>query len=262
MSQVLKTHTDSTLTTVFAKEAALLVHHCDAFLADTAQTPLTASSVSPILRILASLARISEDLENNSIQRLISELSELFQASVQLPEAQHTVVIETAREGLDLLSVILAQLAQGLPALGEATADGARVESFLDHVKNSRQSSSESLPQASGSPKVIVDPVFRTVRRSDGPPAILTPKEIQIISLLANAPRMTRPREDLVATVWAGTKCCSKNFGVHLTNLRKKIHPVGLGVRCTPPNEYSLVFLDTINASLGADLETSTEQEL
>ena len=41
--------------------------------------------------------------------------------------------------------------------------------------------------------------------------------------------------------VWGKNVVCPKTLHVHIHNLRKKLHPLGMGVLHTPPNGYSLI---------------------
>jgi len=79
--------------------------------------------------------------------------------------------------------------------------------------------------------------VIRGERQTDP----LTTKEFQIITILSEAPSETLSRDEIVARVWGQVKVTSKAFDVHLYHLRKKLGAVGMEIRCSPPNRYSLL---------------------
>lgn len=79
--------------------------------------------------------------------------------------------------------------------------------------------------------------VIRGERHSDP----LTTKEFQIITILSEAPSGTLSRDEIVSKVWGQVKVTSKAFDVHLYHLRKKLGAVGLEIRFSPPNRYSLL---------------------
>lgn len=241
------------LVRVFACEAKLLTEDCERFLSGVCDQNGSDQNVTALVRILEALSRVAGDLGNPHVEQLIKTMHTAFHPWSTLPFGMKARIVDLAREGFERLSILLHQLSEGLPPVG-VTDDTRRIDEILlafeDCVATTR-------PAGEQESQVIVDPVFRTVCRRGGATVILTPKEIQIVSMLASAPNMTRVREELVKTVWSGTKCCSKNFGVHLTNLRKKIHPIGLGVRCIPPNKYALTFVDPTTPPPAAEQETT-----
>jgi DNA-binding response OmpR family regulator len=88
---------------------------------------------------------------------------------------------------------------------------------------------------------IAIDAVFRTVSRPNVGRTVLTGKEVQLISLLKNAPGNVLRRDDLLNLVWGGSSGAGKVFGVHLLSLRRKIAPLGLTIRFVAPDQYRLI---------------------
>ncbi len=81
---------------------------------------------------------------------------------------------------------------------------------------------------------------FRLIRgsRQSEP---LTSREFQIITLFKQAPERTLPKEDLYRKIWNETQVINKTLDVHIFNLRKKIQPLGVEIRFSQPNLYSMI---------------------
>lgn len=69
----------------------------------------------------------------------------------------------------------------------------------------------------------------------------LTPKEAQLLSFLSEAPQSTATRAEMLAALWDGVSVAQRTVDVHIFNLRKKIRPLGMDIRFTPPNAFSLI---------------------
>lgn len=88
---------------------------------------------------------------------------------------------------------------------------------------------------------VKLDVVTLTVLRGPHRSPLLTSKEFRIVALLMNAEDQTLPRQDLISEVWGGMAVSPKAFDVHLSNLRKKLARINLGVAYLPPHSYRLI---------------------
>ncbi|MBF0442868.1 MAG: response regulator transcription factor [Oligoflexales bacterium] len=59
---------------------------------------------------------------------------------------------------------------------------------------------------------------------------ILTAKEFQILSILFESKGQSASKAKLVSSVWNNIKVSDKSIRVHLSNLRRKIRPLGLSI--------------------------------
>lgn len=75
------------------------------------------------------------------------------------------------------------------------------------------------------------DPVSLTLRDAAHSSPALTAKEFQIISRLVAARGATVSRSEIMEAAWRGVSVGPKTLDVHLTNLRKKLAPLGMSIR-------------------------------
>ncbi len=108
-----------------------------------------------------------------------------------------------------------------------------KVERCLKGLRADRENDDEG--------ELILDPTFLTAKRHGIIVSSLTTKEMQILSLLKNAPHQTVLRQELMLKVWGGVSVSSKTLDVHIFNLRKKIIELGVEIRYLPPNSYTLI---------------------
>jgi DNA-binding response OmpR family regulator len=78
-------------------------------------------------------------------------------------------------------------------------------------------------------------------RHGDGRQTALTAKEMQIVTLLWNAPRHALSREAISATLWRDTRVGDKTLDVHLSRLRRKLRTLDADVRSSASSEIELV---------------------
>ena len=69
----------------------------------------------------------------------------------------------------------------------------------------------------------------------------LTPKEMQILSVLKHAKGEPVPRDMIVKRVWDSTSVGAKTLDVHLFNLRRKAGNLGLEIKFIRPNSLQLL---------------------
>lgn len=69
----------------------------------------------------------------------------------------------------------------------------------------------------------------------------LTPKESSILSLFMTSPDKKVSRSQIMSTIWDGISVQNKTVDVHLHNLRKKIHPLGMSIRSTGLGEWIFI---------------------
>lgn len=79
-----------------------------------------------------------------------------------------------------------------------------------------------------------------TVELDGAKSSTLTAKELRIVSLLQEAPNGFVSRDELETKVWPKDSVGEKTLGVHLTNLRKKLAPLGVDVGFHESNGYYL----------------------
>jgi DNA-binding response OmpR family regulator len=76
--------------------------------------------------------------------------------------------------------------------------------------------------------------------------AQLTLKELQIFSILKRTINVRVSRQQIQQSVWGDTKVGGKTLDVHLFNIRKKIHKLGLQIDHAEPDGFKLL-CDTAN---------------
>lgn len=85
-----------------------------------------------------------------------------------------------------------------------------------------------------------VDPISLTIRGAGEQSSSLTSKEFQIVTAMKQAPDHCIAKDDLINQVWGRERASASSLDVHLSNLRKKIAPLGLEIVFTPPGSYTL----------------------
>lgn len=80
----------------------------------------------------------------------------------------------------------------------------------------------------------------------------LTPREFQILRVIHDGENRTAARAALFAEVWSGVKVCNKVLDVHVSKLRKKLVPLGIGITFVKPNGYRLEYGDERSTGSGA----------
>lgn len=79
-----------------------------------------------------------------------------------------------------------------------------------------------------------------TVTNSSGTSEALTSKEFKIVAILREAAGHPIQREVLINKIWGDVHVTRKALDVHLSNLRRKIQPMGLAVSFIPNLGYYL----------------------
>jgi DNA-binding response OmpR family regulator len=106
-------------------------------------------------------------------------------------------------------------------------------------------------PDRAASDKILFNVGALTVTVGSRPPAALTPREFQILSLLYRGAEHTATRTELFASVWSGVSVCNKVLDVHVSKLRKKLAGLGIGVSFVRPAAYRLDFGGTPQSAGG-----------
>ena len=70
----------------------------------------------------------------------------------------------------------------------------------------------------------------------------LTMREYQIVSMLFMDTGKTHGRSKLMERVWGSVSVGVKNLDVHISNLRKKLNPLGLRIDFLPPDSFKLIY--------------------
>jgi hypothetical protein len=223
---------------VFLEEAALLLGKCEAFL--SGQVPETTASAR-----LGATFRLAQTLNASALELGVTSLiepSRVFRDSLDVVR----VFAEKAPAPLmEALLAMVASLRQSLGSHGEErpSPELTGVMNRLVTLTTEFEADAEKLLQEGGlyGLPIGIDTVFRTVSRGPQAKVVLTSKELQIMSMLDTATDKTIQRNILVSAVWGDVRCCTKTFGVHMLNLRRKISPLGLAIRFVPPDLYRLV---------------------
>jgi hypothetical protein len=90
-----------------------------------------------------------------------------------------------------------------------------------------------TVPRARGSSQYVVSLADRQ--------AVLTAREFAIIRILTQASGALVSRQDIFRQVWSGAKVCAKTLDVHISKLRRKLLPLGVGIEFRAPASYALV---------------------
>lgn len=86
-----------------------------------------------------------------------------------------------------------------------------------------------------------LDSVAHTISGANHRPLGLTTKEFQIIMMLKVSQNIGTTRREILKQVWGNLKVNEKTLDVHLHNLRRKIAPLGMKIKYSPPNRYLLL---------------------
>ncbi len=95
--------------------------------------------------------------------------------------------------------------------------------------------------QALNGKEIKINPNSLTISMNRETSPTLTSREFQIVNILCNSPGTKIPCKEIMKQVWGKNSVCPKTLHVHIHNLRKKLHPMGMGVLHTPPSGYSLI---------------------
>ncbi len=90
------------------------------------------------------------------------------------------------------------------------------------------------------SQKVSLDISRFRLRQGDRELPSLTPKELQIFTLLQNARGTPVSRQELQQEIWGSTAVSSKSLDVHLFHMRKKLAPAGMVIEFIPNEGFTL----------------------
>lgn len=81
---------------------------------------------------------------------------------------------------------------------------------------------------------------FLTVAVSGREPVALTPREFQILTVIYLGENHAASRAELFSRVWCGLKVCNKVLDVHVSKLRKKLTPLGVGIQFVRASGYQV----------------------
>lgn len=79
-----------------------------------------------------------------------------------------------------------------------------------------------------------------TLRNAEASSAVLTGKEMKIVSLFLRSPKYEVTRQQLIANVWSEKPIAQKTLDVHIFNLRRKLVPAFVHIQFHHPHTYSL----------------------
>ncbi len=98
--------------------------------------------------------------------------------------------------------------------------------------------------------EISLDPGTFRLRRKDGSllPQ-LTPKELQIFTLLQAAKGAPVTRQSLTAEIWGTVQVTSKSLDVHLFHLRRKIAEAGFEIVFEPQKGFILLEVQPVEAN-------------
>src|SRR5258706_5070262 len=74
-------------------------------------------------------------------------------------------------------------------------------------------------------PDAVADLVRHEIRYCDGARCALSPRELQLLSFLADRPGIPVSRDELLAEVWKMNPSCvaTRTIDMHMSNLRRKL---------------------------------------
>ena len=99
----------------------------------------------------------------------------------------------------------------------------------------------EFVAKSEGAKVFSINVATMSLDKPDNGPLPLTPRELQIMSLIQEAPNHSLRRAEVMSKIWGDVKVASKTFDVHLFNLRRKLAKVGYGIEFHPPESFKLV---------------------
>jgi len=108
-----------------------------------------------------------------------------------------------------------------------------KVEQIFNKNNNTKNIQNDS--------NLIIDPTTMKVTRGDNLFALLTAKELQILSAFIQSPTKEITRKKLVASVWGIVHVGSKTLDVHLFNLRKKLININTEIKFIQPDIFRLI---------------------
>lgn len=175
-------------------------------------------------------------------------MPDLVIADLRLPDESFLNFLSSAdRRKLDGVPIFVVSSLDDLDILRASFESGA-VDYLTKPFKNTelivkveRMIQQRQTARNKNDQNFVIDPVSLTISRSNLHSVPLTSKEFQIVTLLQQAPNHTIRKEDLVARIWGRVKTNTNSLEVHLSNLRKKIAPLGLELFFRPPNLYTIL---------------------
>lgn len=87
---------------------------------------------------------------------------------------------------------------------------------------------------------IVVDTTFRKITNGNGQSVQLTPKELQIFTILRRESNQPVSRHELIKNVWGGVSVTPKALDVHLFSLRKKAESFGIDIEFVAPDSFRL----------------------
>ena len=187
------------------------------------------------------LSSLEDEIKNQTPDALIADLQlpdghflNFFKKHSALEFRHLPILVISSSDDLDIMRFFfLAGIFDYLVKPFNSSELRAKIERLLDTPRISQRRNSNSL--------VDIDLFRGTVTHANLQASDLTHKEIFILNLLNESPMQGCSREMIIRTVWQTAKVGQKTFDVHLHNLRRKINPLGLAIRCSSPHQYSLV---------------------
>ncbi len=185
------------------------------------------------------------DLKNALKEMKPGETPDLLVADLRLPDGNFLSFLGKESEVKSLsCSIIIVSSCDDLDILRTCFNEGAAdylTKPFTKAeliVKVERLMSKQE--KASCFPGVFFDPTELAIRRNENSFAQLTAKELQIFSMLHRAKTHGITRKEILSQVWKNISISSKTLDVHLFNLRRKLMPLNLEIRFSPPDLYAL----------------------
>jgi hypothetical protein len=218
----------SLLRPVWSKQSHLLLEECRALIAP--QRPLTVDiRCSAGIKIARHLFERGEDLELETLRETADLLGTFFRVCAKDASKWQPLHVETLSHMTSTVQAAL-DTPPPHPLWDDARTQISQAKSKLGTLATTEGAISD----------LEIDAVFRTISRPSVGRTVLTSKEIQIMALLKKAESHSLSRDELLSQVWSSAAGAGKVFGVHLLNLRRKIAPLGLGIRFVAPDHYVL----------------------
>lgn len=115
----------------------------------------------------------------------------------------------------------------------------AELQIKIDRLLSKAKESGHSIEAPQSQVPFKIDPMTLLLKGDNGVNIRLTPRELQILSVLQRASAPIS-RKDIVNQVWGDVTVSSKTLDVHIFNLRKKTADVGVKINFLAPDSFSI----------------------
>lgn len=168
-------------------------------------------------------------------------LPSLLIADMRLPDGAFIdLLVQTKHAGLFNVAFIVVSSVDDIDILRECFAEGA-----LDYItkpfnKMELLAKVERILARTRSNSITINGSTLVATLPSGEKVQLTPKELQILSILGETPGARVERRQIVNLVWGDVSVSKKTLDVHLVNLRRKLATSGTDIEFVAPDSFRL----------------------